>query len=139
MSEREPRWDRDWEIGRQGEMFCEDILKSLLSGASYETKHDLRAADTGNIYVEYECLRGGTWQPSGLQTTEAECWQFVFGGISALVVPTFVLKALSRRAWREGLRVECPRGSHPTRGVRIPLASIPKWIAEEAKQAEAAA
>lgn len=130
MTTREPRWDRDWEIGRQGEVFCEDVLKALLAGAPYEVKTDLRAADTGRIYVEYECRRNGSWQPSGIRTTNSEYWQFVLGGRAPLIIPTFVLLALSRRAWIEGHRVECRDGSHPTRGVCIPLDKLPRWIVE---------
>lgn len=127
MSVREPRWDHDWELGRQGELLCDDIAKAFANGASREVKTDMRAADTGRIYVEYECFRQGEWRPSGIKTSEAEYQVFVLGNQALLVFPRLVLLALARRAWMEGHKVSCLNGSHPTRGVAIPLRDIPAW------------
>ena len=135
MSVREPRWDVDWAIGRQGEMFVTDVIAALRDGATVETKTDKRAADTGRLYIEYECLG----KPSGLRTTEAMIWAFVLGSGTLLFLPTDTLKRLARLAWRiPEFRVECARGSHPTRGVLIPLASLPKWLAHLEQEQEAA-
>lgn len=131
----EPRFDIDMEVGRQGEIFITSVIDSLKDGASVETKTDVRALQTGNIYVEFECFRLGQWRKSGIATTEAEVWVFVLG-VAALCIPTETLKVLARLRWHAGGVREQPRGSHPTKGVIIP---IPWLLRELANQAKAAA
>lgn len=131
----EPRWDADYEIGRQGELWVQSIVDSLKSDAR-EVKTDERFADTGNIYVEYECKRRGHYQPSGLSTTEAPVWAFVLQREGVLlVVATELLKQVARELLRQGRTAECSRGSHPTRGVLVPVARL---LAELRRKADAA-
>lgn len=120
----EPRFDIDYERDRQGELFVHDIIR-LLQTESVEVKTDERAKDTGNVYVEYECLRGGEYVKSGLATTDADAWVFVLEkGDLAVFVSTLMLRELAREAYKKGRLRECVRGSHPTRGVVIPLAEL---------------
>lgn len=124
---REPRWDIDYQRGRQGELFVEDTIRKLRDGATVEVKTDDRALETGHVYIEYEC-RG---RPSGLRTTESQVWAFVLGEGVCLFLPTNTLMALARRAYRNpDYRVECARGSHPTRGVVVPLGELCRWLRE---------
>lgn len=128
----EPRFDIDAEVGRQGEIFIENVIDAV-QRASVEVKTDVQALRTGNFYVEFECRRQGEWKPSGIATTSAELYAFVIGD-SAWVVPTNLLKQLARDRWREGRVKECLRGSHPTRGVIVPIA----WMVQQMKLKEAA-
>lgn len=112
----EPTFDIDAEVGRQGELFIASVVDAARS-ASIEVKTDERAAITGNFYVEFEC-RG---KPSGIAVTSCELWAFVLGD-SAWVVPVSTLKELARLRLRQGHVKECERGSHPTRGVIVPIA-----------------
>jgi hypothetical protein len=115
----EPRFDIDAEIGRQGELFVLDIIEGL-KNKSIEVKTDVRSQDTGNLYIEYECLRRGEWRPSGIATTESQLMAFVIGG-SLLVVPTQIIKRVARSELHKGHVKAQTRGSHPTKGVIVPL------------------
>ncbi len=114
-----PQFDIDAEYGRQGELLVLDIIQALKTG-SVEVKTDARALDTGNVYVEYQC-KG---RPSGISTTQTEVWVFVVGDI-ALAVPTERLRQLARHYYRDETRRAARRvGSHPTRGVLVPLVAF---------------
>lgn len=120
----EPRWDLDAEIGRQGAFWVADVAEALKRG-SVEVKTDEIAHRTGNVYVEFECLRRGQYRPSGIATTEAELWVFVLHRYAlALVVATDFLRPVAREVWRDGHVRECTRGSHPTRGVVVPISRL---------------
>jgi hypothetical protein len=69
---RNPEWDLDYEIGRNGELFVVDLVQSLKDGARIETKTDMHAVKTGNLYVEYSCRYFGEYKPSGISVTTAE-------------------------------------------------------------------
>ncbi len=130
----EPRFDIDMEIGRQGEIFITSVIDAMKGGASCEVKTDEKSAVTGNIYVEFECFRLGRWQKSGIATTEAEVWAFVLGS-AALCIPTDKLKVLARLRWHAGGERECTRGSHPTKGVIIPIPWLLKQLGTSAQAA----
>lgn len=117
MSKPEPRWDIDKARGDAAEKWVSDIRAGLEGDASIEVKRD-KALSTGNLYVEYEC-RG---KPSGIATTKADLWVFVLDlDHFAIVISTERLKALARSFYRAGRIGECVVGSHPTKGVLIPL------------------
>ncbi|MGI8682036.1 MAG: hypothetical protein ACR2JO_07890 [Mycobacteriales bacterium] len=117
----EPRWDIDLAAGQQGELFVADLIKSLASGsASVEVKTDEAVAKTGNVYVEYQCLRSGQWHDSGISATQADLWAFVLPARVLIVAPVSAVREIARRNHAR-YRRECVRGSHPTRGVAIPV------------------
>lgn len=122
----EPDFDIDYAVGRQGELYVADIADAISAGdGSIEVKTDERALQTKRIYVEYECLRFGKWEPSGIKTTRATFWAFVIGSDTVIITPTNRLKALARVYSRhEFFRKSCQRGSHPTHGIVIPLENI---------------
>lgn len=116
----EPRFDHDAAFGHQAEMWTANIVHALESGSA-EVKHDAIAARTGNVYVEYECKRRGRYVPSGIQTSIADVWVFVLCNTSlCVVVATETLRSAARGGGHR--RAECVRGSHPTRGVLVPIA-----------------
>lgn len=120
----EPRFDIDYEVGRQGELWVASIRDALRTERA-EVKTDVRASVTGNVYVEYECRHRGKWKPSGIATNESPVYVFVLAARSlALVVDTEALKREARRAYNAGRLAECKKGSHPTRGVLIPVQKL---------------
>lgn len=127
----EPRFDIDYAFGKQAEFWVADIIRAI-GTERVEVKHDARCADTGNVYVETECRRGGRWCKSGISTTTAELWAFVLdAGSCCFFVSTERLKLVCRTLWKDPTkRVECPRGSHPTKGLRVPVSRLLKMRAE---------
>ena len=117
----EPRFDLDLAVGQQGELFVANIAEMLGSGSGeVEVKTDAPIARTGNVYIEYECLRPGRYEPSGIATTEAKIWAFVLPANVLIAAPVENVKDIARRHYSTRRR-ECVRGSHPTRGVVIPV------------------
>lgn len=118
----EPRFDLDYKFGEQAQLWVQDICKSLETDR-IEVKYDAKFTETGHVYVETQCLRRGKYRPSGISITGAEVWVFVFeAGTSCVVVATETLKAACRTLWSDKSKhAACPRGSHPTKGLRVPL------------------
>ncbi len=127
----EPRFDIDLAVGRQGEMFVARIVEALTQGSSIEVKTDDAAEKWRRVYLEYECLYGSEYRRSGLATTSAELWATVLAGDVLVVAPVWRYRYAARKAFRKpGLRRALDRGSHPTRGVVIPLESLLTWLME---------
>lgn len=120
-------WDITFPIGRAGEVFVAEVLAAERPGI--EVKTDTEAAHTGNVYIEYECLKAEGWAPSGIADPALPgegLWAFVLGsGVEGVVVVATVeaVRALARHYWTHDprTRAECVRGTHPTRGVAVPL------------------
>jgi hypothetical protein len=110
----EPRFDLDLAWGEQGQLFVEDIATAISRGL-VEVKRDGRWHQTGNLYAEYKCRKvTGEWARSGIAATDATVCAFVLGDTEvALFVPTELLRD----------------GSHPTRGVKVPIREFFHWLA----------
>lgn len=125
---RQPDFDLDMAIGRVGELWVRNIREVLECGR-LEVKTDLKALQTGNLYVEYECRRKAGQAPSGLAETKAEAWVFLLHPEPlAIVVGVDVLRAVCRELYRvtngngtHPYRREETDGSHPTKGVIVPI------------------
>jgi hypothetical protein len=129
----EPRWDIDRAYGEQGQLWVADVAKALQSG-SVEVKRDGRWHQTNNLYVEYECRRAGVWRKSGIAATDADLYTFVLGDLgAALVIETPLLVSLCRELFHrnEWYRVEETSGSHPTRGIKLPLGELIELLKRE--------
>lgn len=125
----EPKFDIDYDVGEQGELYVLRVIDSLKSGERVEVKTDEMAEKTGNVYVEYACQYRGEWKPSGIATTDAAIWSFVIGE-AVVVAQTDRLKEIARFYYQfPQHRRSCRRGSHPTRGVTIPIVNLIKMIA----------
>jgi hypothetical protein len=123
----EPRFDIDYEYGLQGELYVSDIRRAI-EADRIEVKRDSRWSATGNVYVEFEC-KG---RKSGIATTEAELWAFVLGDTNiAVFIPTATLKEFARRLHRAGRVAQETDGSHPTKGVLVPLPALFAFAAKE--------
>lgn len=122
---RNPEWDIDWEIGKNGELFVVDLIQSLKDGARVETKTDVWAATTGNLYVEYSCRYFGQYQPSGIAVTKADVWALVMSTEVVIFTPVDRLKMVARYYYTLGrIKNGGLSGSHPTWGVLIPVSNI---------------
>lgn len=126
-----PEFDIDYHYGREGEQFVLDFLNGFVKAGgrlTVEVKRDGRYMDTGNLYLEVECKRRDGWHDSGIRTSTADMWSFVLGEMVIVAVPTRVLRHIVEYAWQSMdmfgkpmFRLEEKDGSHPTRGVRLPL------------------
>tara|TARA_R100001163_G_scaffold11614_4_gene10628 strand:- start:13731 stop:14075 length:345 start_codon:yes stop_codon:yes gene_type:complete len=70
----------------------EKELSDIFSNKKIEVKYDLKATETGNVFVEYES-RG---QKSGISKSQADYYCFAFGS-SLHLLPTKVLKDKCRK------------------------------------------
>lgn len=127
MSGYEPRFDRDYMFGLQGELLVEDVLDQVARGhARVEVKRS-RFYDT-TLYVELEqnAHRRGRWKPSGLRVTDSEYWAFVKpGGVFTLVPVALLTRAVEERLLRgQSLVTGGDDGDNPTRGLLIPLDAL---------------
>lgn len=73
QSERDSRFDLNLAEGKYAEQIVDEILRG---DRTIEVKLDERAADTGNLLIEY--AKNG--KPTGISTTEAQWYAFVLGG-----------------------------------------------------------
>jgi hypothetical protein len=128
MSERkyDPRlshFDLDMARGRQAELWIDDIRKSLAeSSAEIEVKRDAWFPKTARFYVERECCgRDGRWRPSGIATTKAKLWAFVFGAHpGALILEVrWLQRAVVEAQKRPGNTASMDYGQNPTRGIFV--------------------
>ena len=118
----QPDWDIDLRDGKAGEDLVRDTL--LLTDEQIEVKTDRKARSTGNLYIETHCRRRDGWHPSGINTTKATAWFFVLDSDDKLMV-SITTEALKRQVARFGRRVAEERdGTHPTKGVLVPLAGL---------------
>lgn len=112
--QRQKGWDVDLPLGEYGE----NKLVNILQGEKLEVKYDMMAAETGNIYVEYNS-RG---KDSGITTTEATHWAFVIEGIETVVIiETKRLKVLCRKYWNRRFK---GGDNDSSLGILIPLSEI---------------
>lgn len=126
----QPDFDIDLEVGRQGELYVAGVFDAIKSGASCEVKTDAMAVKTGNVYIEHECLKRGRWEPSGIAATFAELWAVVVGSEVLVSAATWRWRYAHKWAIDRHMTLECRRGTHPTRGARIPLARLVSLLAE---------
>lgn len=74
---RDARYDFNFSavVGKGGESLVEQLLSG---GYTVEVKRDFRVGDTGNVLIEYGTAWSG--KPSGILTSEADWYAFVFSG-----------------------------------------------------------
>lgn len=122
---RDHRFDVRLEQGLVAEGWFYEMTRG---GDRFEVKHDQQASRTGNLYVEYEHDpgRSGTFIPSGIAASEADCWIFVLGEPphSFLGIATDKLGELARSALKRGRKAEQPYGTCPTHGALVPITAV---------------
>lgn len=133
-----PGWDLDLAYGEQAELFVTDIAESIRKGM-VEVKRDGRWQNTGNLYVERQCRRGGEYRDSGIKTSDADLWAFVLGDTEvAIIMPRGLLLQLCADLYAKGkwYHLEERDGTHPTKGVKVPLGALITWLQRRQKQIE---
>lgn len=125
MSIDRAKWDLTFKLGQAGEAEAGKLFDALTGNGSelaVEVKRDEKAHATGNVYVEFQQGGKGSWRPSGIATTKADVWVFVFPETGTmLAVPTELLKEEARKAHAAGSKgATSHTGDMPTRGALIP-------------------
>lgn len=130
---REPRWDRPRTKSRADQVgeLGEAVVKHFSHDGAYEVKTDQWTSKSGQLFVEAESFmqRTGRYEPSGIQTSEAEYWAFVIGGQPDGTEPGDVILARPRdriaSLCRGRTLVDAnTNGANPTRGYYLPLAEF---------------
>ena len=105
----------DLEVGQLGEKLLADILEKK----TIEVKKDLKAMQTGNVFIEYSS-RG---KRSGLSTSEADYWALIVSEEVIKLVKTEFLKELCRPYL--GTKRDVKGGDNDTsKGILLPVKEI---------------
>ena len=72
---------------------AENKLAKILEDSTIEVKYDLKAWQTGNVFIEFES-RG---KPSGLARSEASHYAFALEKGPIIIIETFKLKNICRK------------------------------------------
>lgn len=78
----------DLQVGQLGEQ----KLAEILNDSKIEVKTDLKAHQTGNVFIEYSSRN----KPSGISTSEAEYYAFIIKG-SIVIKKSSHLKDICRK------------------------------------------
>jgi len=93
-------------------------LAKIFNNSTIEVKYDLRALDTGNVYVEY-FSRG---KKSGISTSEADYYCFAFGE-SFHIIKTEDLKK-SCRKYINTDRDRAGGDNNTSKGILLPIKEL---------------
>ena len=107
-----PGWDLDLKYGQDGERTVAHLLG--IPEGRVEVKRD-RHTDSLNLFIETHKYTQG-WVPSGLRTSLADQWAFVFGATTTFV-PIHVLRAAVCVLNLKEIVVD---SGVPTKGVLLP-------------------
>lgn len=112
----------DLEIGREGER----IVHEIFANKKLEVKRDSWIGRTGNIAIEFKSRN----KPSGIVTTEADYWVFIFSkeyqDKVILIVETQRLKDVAREYAIKGSIKEMG-DNNTSMAVLIPIKEISKF------------
>jgi hypothetical protein len=117
----EPRFDRDYSYGRQGELDIGETLEWIARGNGQVEMKRKRRIDLF-FYIETHCDKGrrGHYEPSGISITTAKLWIFSIHDTAIYVaIPTEIVREMITDPSTQD-KAE-PRGSCPTRGRLINL------------------
>jgi hypothetical protein len=104
----------DLAVGQMSELALGDIFQNR----TIEVKADLKAKDTGNLFIEYES-RG---KPSGIATSQADYWCFHISNLF-IIIDTETLKNIVRPLL--GTSADKRGGDeNSSKGVLLPLTAL---------------
>tara|TARA_R100001163_G_C5063342_1_gene200603 strand:- start:263 stop:616 length:354 start_codon:yes stop_codon:yes gene_type:complete len=106
----------DLEVGQ----VKEKELAEILQNKTIEVKTDLMAANTGNVFIEYEC-RG---KPSGLSTTKSDFYCIAIEYL-LIILPTAKLKEVVRPFLRTSRDVK-GGDDNLSKGILLPIKTLIK-------------
>jgi len=105
----------DLEVGQLGEKLLADVLENR----TIEVKKDLKATQTGNVFIEYYS-RG---KKSGISTSEADWWALIVSEQVIKLVKTEYLKELCR-PYIGTKRDVCGGDNDTSKGILLPILEI---------------
>lgn len=106
----------DLEVGQ----LAEQELSKILHHKKIEVKKDMKATQTGNVFIEYESRN----KPSGIATSEAEYYAIIIEG-SIILKESSKLKALARQYI--GTKRDVLGGDNNTsKGILLPIQDLLK-------------
>lgn len=110
-----PNFERDLEYGEQGEQIVQAFLVALSDG-SFEVKRDRYR--NGRMVVETgQAPNNGPWKPSGLRTTKAAWWVYLFSDDAFVIVSTDRLrKYVDYNFTPDDRRLFAAESDNPARG-----------------------
>lgn len=108
-------FDADLAFGKDRERVFREVL-DLREGHFLELKSDQRAADTGNVFVEYS--QHG--RPSGIAITECSWWTTEVVGDVFVTQRMQRMKELARRAFRHPDRRRAGGDFNAYEGILVP-------------------
>ena len=120
----EPRFDIDFSYGNVGERLRETHYAWIMDGSGKVEVKRNRYLDL-HLYVEQSCNkgRGGCYEPSGINVTEAEVWDYVIADTGiCLSIPTRTLRRAMNGLGAQAAEEE--DGDNPTRGKLVALQTI---------------
>lgn len=118
---KDSNFDIQLRLGEQ----AEQLLHDRFQNAKFELKTEVSQWErTGNLCIEYE-YRG---RPSGIAATQADFWihELTKQGktVLYLLMPTWKLKAICRKAWLEGLYIEGIGDNGYSKAILLPINRI---------------
>lgn len=132
MNRPEPRWDRTYAYGTQGECIIDDTIQGLANGQLAREDKRKTYLDA-NLYIEIEQnpMACGRWRDSGLRTTEADMWCYLIHDTGAVfILPVPMLRRAVAKAERLHTKLTEVKGENPTRGYLLPVDTIIRWGSE---------
>ena len=109
---------KDLEFGHHGEELVQQFLSKLSEG-SFEVKYD--RFRNGRIFVEYEQNPRNTgWKPSGIATSKAKWWVYLFSPNAFVIIETSRLRRyIKANVDRLQTRTAAADSDNPAKGFLI--------------------
>ena len=112
-------FDADLQFGKERERVFREVL-DLRTGHYLELKSDQRAADTGNVFIEYR--QHG--RPSGIAITACEWWTTEVVQDVFITMRTARMKELARRSYRVSERRRQGGDYNAYDGILVPVPEL---------------
>lgn len=111
----------DLQLGNEHERFW----AKAIGATTVEAKASRHRDNTWYVEFEQDPTRSGEYKPSGIATSDTDCWLLCnVGEYAAVLVHTDLLRHAARAAYKAG-RIKTTNGSdNPTRGVLVSLDDI---------------
>tara|TARA_R110000765_G_C18441185_1_gene547017 strand:+ start:122 stop:472 length:351 start_codon:yes stop_codon:yes gene_type:complete len=100
---------------------AENLLADLLENKKIEVKRDLRALETGNVFIEYESRN----KPSGIAKSEADYYCYFISDTRMFLITTTDLKKLCRKYIGTN-RDKLGGDSNTSKGILLPITDLIK-------------